>query len=786
MTLQVVLSATALRNRLNPVLDESLAPRVMAGQANWRGAHSNAAAAPCFNSVAPAAGPPDGSAMFGSRMNEWLRTIIVHEIDGWCSRNLADRFARRYTHVNDTENGKCRWGIGPEFYISSDGTAFRLIEMDPTPRLTYHAGYASAWAIGVETGHNNGGQGGDTDTHPPTSLWRALSRNPDLGVDDIPGLKAWVRDHNDDPMGTNDPNLREPVIGWWPTARYTGPWSQPQVGSMMLFSEEEYRTWALLARYLAEAYFIPRNFPLWPFAARGSELNSSDKFRGVVLADESYPMLVTNAGAPLAALGITEADLTGDTAAFQTAYGATVAGGNNGAWQAMIGAYRGLHAHSFSGDTSAHHDDHDCPGPMFDWHRFSREVWDYWWYPFDFNAAVTSTATPMRGYRKADHTTPLVEYYFDLVEASYTPRIVDGIHGAASSPTTFRLEQDSPVYALANGEIVAAWYPIDNAAVSLAFLLVRHEVYHEPWVIPAPVMAPFAALPPVVTDRIDYNQEPMTVYSLYMHLGNPAGVNFTDIMDANPDWLNRLLKRKKECDLGIAFHTADAAAAPHQISPAAWSSQAPGGGGRRPSLLSQWQTDAPALQAFVDALRGGNIAIAPAGIATPLRVILGDYLGPAGIIKMKDTVATYGVRVEVFSPTAPPATSFSNVAGVTAWNPPAGLPLTPALQYPSEWAHAPGPAEQAAFSAIGVDWQLVSWWQEVAWAMTWQAFAAGMVGASAPAPLPYDGNVYHLRPLDFMRWLNKTTWASEWYKYRVTDAAGNDVALPARPRSRRI
>ena len=42
--------------------------------------------------------------------------------------------------------------------------------------------------------------------------------------------------------------LREVVVAWLTTARYTGPWRQPQRVPEMLFSEQQYRSWALLAR----------------------------------------------------------------------------------------------------------------------------------------------------------------------------------------------------------------------------------------------------------------------------------------------------------------------------------------------------------------------------------------------------------------------------------------------------------------------------------------------------------------------------------------------------------
>ncbi len=52
--------------------------------------------------------------------------------------------------------------------------------------------------------------------------------------------------------------------------------------------------------------------------------------------------------------------------------------------------------------------------------------------------------------------------------------------------------------------------------------------------------------------------------------------------------------------------------------------------------------------------------------------------------------------------------------------------------------------------------------------------------------LPDDGVAFHYRPLEFAKWINGVTWASEWPKYQVVDAANHPVARPARPRSRRV
>src|SRR3954465_9356093 len=66
---QVTLSVSALRNRLERVLDEGPGVRVDAASVQWRGAHSNAEPAPCLCSrVATAGMPPDHPESSRSRM----------------------------------------------------------------------------------------------------------------------------------------------------------------------------------------------------------------------------------------------------------------------------------------------------------------------------------------------------------------------------------------------------------------------------------------------------------------------------------------------------------------------------------------------------------------------------------------------------------------------------------------------------------------------------------------------------------------------------------------------
>ena len=285
--------------------------------------------------------------------------------------------------------------------------------------------------------------------------------------------------------------------------------------------------------------------------------------------------------------------------------------------------------------------------------------------------------------------------------------------------------------------------------------------------------------------RLDYNTEPSTVYTLYMHLGRHNQMNFGQVDDHNPDWLNRVLIRMTECDLALPPTT------PGTLHPQlnTWSAdltQPPSETGDRPTPLDAWRTDQADYRRFLTRLAAGEVAMAPFRALldtigpTPVRVILGDYLGVAGVIRQQAGVPTFGVRVEVFSPVLLPDVFFSLVSGQTGWNPPAGV-AHPVLQYQSEWARAPSPAEAAMQQALGVDSTAVNWWSDVYVRQFWD------VGMPRTAKLPQDGRVYHYEPIDFMQWLNDLTWSSEWPKYRVTAGAPPaSVARPAAPRSRRF
>ncbi len=778
-------------------------------------------------------------------------SIMVHETDGHAvssiARNNAESWYDGYRNPHSD-------GIGPQLVISADGTVTQLVEL---PYRTNHGGFMNGTSVGIETEHLNDGRYGDYDVAPDVRAgqparkgWTPLSSaaqditgsaSAKLFVTDIPyaasthpaGYPTFASEVVVAPWATSNYQTpaREPpgklVAGMYNTLTNGGQPAPPQP-TMMIFTERQYRSWALLTRYLCEALLVPRNFPVLPHARRDHGITRSDWFKQLVLADEHFDMIVAGLSGNYhgTQLGFVATDFTSAAAAdashLTAQYTASVAAQNafvffqlngvdwkntqlNLAWLRFFDFYRGILGHAFPGNVYSQYDDHDCPGPLFDWHRFAREVWDWWWFPFDFDATHATTSVPDRPYRRANGKTPLLEYFFyDQTPAgSTTPdpylnrtTTPGGIQGAGSSPDTYRLDQNSPVYAMANGELVAACYPTAGD-VSMAFVLVRHEIYH---VLDATGVSRQNGATSAndsghggLADigRIDYDQEPSSVYSLYMHLGRPGTMSFTQVNDQNPDWLNRVLIRMAECDLALppganpsgslapplATLTADFTAPPRMNGAVA---------GTRATPLQAWQMDQISYRPFLSDLAAGDVAAAPfrashdADGPTPVRIILGDYLGVAGVIRKQANVATYGLRVEVFSPSLI-STDFTEVDNQTSWQVPAGT-SKPALKYQSEWSRVPASTDATALQNIGVDPTSVNWWPSVIMSPThWD------VGTPARAKLPRDGIVFHYKPSDFLQWINDKTWSSEWPKYKVVSGTPpTSVARPTAPRSRRF
>ncbi len=732
-----------------------------AGQAGWP------AGQPRFGNVIPASPPLPAAGQ------QDVKVVIVHGTEGWPARNKATQFVHRYTIQFEGESQvgevhpcaachgapagaaagcSCKWGIGPMYYVSNDGTIARLMSsQEDEALLTWHAEFMNDRSIGVETGNLF------NDVPAPGHGWVRVSQTP--AVEDVPGANLYLFDHHDVPQ--------EVVACWFTTAHYAGP-AREQVGAgWMLYSEAQYRAWAILARFLAEQFNVPRNLPLLPWEDPSSP-SAADNYRRIVLGDPDFDAIVS---ALPANWHMTSAAFEQNQPGFPAAYNALGAGAANLAFLQLFNTYRGFCGHKFAGG-------HECPGPVFDWHRFAREVWDWWWYPFDLVAAPPlanpTTAAPRRGYSQPDRSTPLLEHYFDddnqtdilvPLDNRHAARVRDGVLGNTSSPATWQLDPTSPVYAMANGELVAARFAHPAGAVSMSFVLVRHLIFHRT----------VGGADPVSSLRLDYDRAASTVYSLYVHIGHPAGLDLAAVNAVNPDWLNRVHVRKKECDLGGTFFSHPTH---HGIPDAAWHQPLPGQLAR-PTLDAGWQTDQVALTTFLNDLSAGNVAMAPfAAQTTPIRILLGDYLGNGGVVSNAGGAQVQGIRVEVFSPAVLPG--FTLTGAGASWDAlPPGFAGIPVQQYPSEWARALTDAEKASLTALGVDVNLATWWPGVARAMTADP---RIVAADR---LPENGQVFHYQPFDFLRWINTITWKSEWPKYEVRDAAGQAQPSPAIPRSRR-
>jgi len=751
-----------LLDRVMDLLTEDPATTVMNAVANWNGA---------------------GAGPWGDVIQD-VRTVVPHQTAGWPARSKSQEFVRRYTvrRIGANANNEvipcpncpptnqgvgaagchCLWGIGPMYYVSYDGTIARLVSSVRTDaRVTFHAGWVNSTSVGVETGNLF------RTAAPPGSGWVRVAQNP--AGDDLTGANLYLRDMHENP--------REVIACWWTTANYAGP-ARGNVGAgLMLFSEAQYRSWALLGRFFAEQFEVPRNVPLLPWASRAASVTDGDSYRRIVLADPAFDVITARLQP---AWQMNAGMFAADPAGLNAAYAALAPHGTvaNPAWTSLFTAFRGFHGHDVSGDN--HGQDHDCPGPLFDWHRFARELWDWWWYPFDVAdvppTTNMTTATTRRGYQRPDASTPLIEHYFDddnqndvlgtPLDVRHGARSRDGIQGVTSAPATWRLDQGSPVYAMANGELVAARFAQPSGVVSMSFVLVRHRIFQRT----------VGGADLVQSLRLDYDQAASTVYSLYMHIGHPADLDLTAVNTANPDWLNRVHVRWKESDLGLRFYNDPTH---HGIPTAAWNQPLPGQAAR-PALVDSWRIDQAALTTFRTDLAAGRVAMAPfANQTTPIQIILGDYLGNDGVIANENGTQIRGIRVEVFSPQVLPGFTLTG-AGASWTGLPPGFTGTPVQQFPSEWARDLSDADKTGLTALGVDVTLVTWWPATAQAM---ALDPRIIAADR---LPVDGQVFHYQPFDFLRWINKITWNSEWPKYQVLDAAGHAQAAPAQPRSRRV
>ena len=59
----------------------------------------------------------------------------------------------QFPSINTLSRTAVNQGIGPQFYVDGNGTAFKLIDIDPR-RLTWHASFLNGIAFGIENGEH--------------------------------------------------------------------------------------------------------------------------------------------------------------------------------------------------------------------------------------------------------------------------------------------------------------------------------------------------------------------------------------------------------------------------------------------------------------------------------------------------------------------------------------------------------------------------------------------------------------------------------------------------------
>jgi hypothetical protein len=662
-------------------------------------------------------------------------SVTIHGTSGWSSYGSALNSGQLLKSLGDEwrfSTSLHRWddsrGVGPQYTIDPNGTILPIIgpeDSDGDLRRTYHNEAMNSCSIGVE-------QGDFADSGAvvfPLTTNRFLIRlNESHGVtdttEDLAGMKLYALLH---PGGEEDLNLI-----WIALSTYTGPGDITNTHftnwKNSLFTDRDYRSLAVLCRFLAENNSIPRNFPTLPYASRRYDHSDPEVFRQLLLGDPTCDQianrlgidvgLVRTGGAAWAAAYNSTAHGSSDLARWKDFFGIPT----NAAGRATLPSFMGFISHFINGG-------HPCPGPYFDWHRFAREVCDWWWYPFDFTNVPREATTTARPYRQARGSTRLIDYYFDAVgsAADYAAlrRLSPSPFGLGNYEQ-FPLALQVPIHSLANGVIVAACLPTGSTTgPSNGFLLTRHEIFK----------------PDRETDtHITYDTAPTRVWSLVRFIAAP-GFDIAQVSLTNPEWLNRLVMRLKECELAVAYHTAhprlDQLNRAWDHPPIPRDPHAPPTS--VPTTGQQVARDARAYRTLADDLSTGKVVTFPrdvAGEATLVRTILGDYIGKPA--ELGD--GTFGIQIEIFSRDA--------------------LPV-------------PDRASQTVSVHTDPLWASVT--------------AAARNEASNADDLPPEGVVWSYPLASFLNWMNQITWHHEWRKYSVLDFSRSppvDAPTPARPNSR--
>lgn len=713
-----------------------------------------------------------GGSNFGELISD-LRCLVVHTNVGWWRRGVPEDAISKMKSATSHEHVTTY-----HFQITGDGTIY--ISMDlAQPRRVFHASHVNGHSLGITVLNRYS----DDPRNPNSGLKWSLSTTKQLKPattepNDLPGFKLYL---------TSDTRNSEVISSWWNTSNYNtnNYLGRNEVNDdnrtedrkfYALYNEIQYRRLALTAKYILENFSLPRNVLFLPHTKQAGINNQWDSLRRILLADENgiaiMRALFNLSKDKVRPEGITtlptDQDLHQMYLDNRKGLSASYSAGNTVPAktkyhiksQSIFKIFRGLHSHEFS------QTNRNDPGPLFDWHRFAREVSDYWWYPFDLPGTVTRIANDtinmagreFRSYRRFNENTPLLDYYWDeneneknnkTYENSQVEGIKNGVASPNASPQTFSLNANTPIYAMANGELIAARLPLQSEEISSGFVLIKHEVFHD-------TAHPIGTNPPLSSDTINYDKRPKVVYSLYMHLNPSGNIDFDRPSDNNPDWLNRTLMRYKECELGINFRNANNDTT--DFSTNRWTN--------RPPQLKQliqplsthetWLTEGPALYTFINNLKSGKTALTNNifPFDQPINIVLGDYLGDSGSIGNLRS----GVRVEIFSQ--------SHIT----------FDVKPVNRSTDGWL----PINEKNISQWYVsEWQEKDWWRAIIWYLSLRNDLETNEKISNRA-------IYHYHPFEFINWINEVTWKHEWPKYKVKDVNDNLITRPARPKTRRI
>jgi hypothetical protein len=673
---------------------------------------------------------PDGG-HFGDAIDP-TQSVVIHGTGGWPSHASAGNFRGHYDCTNYWDySERFGWhdvrGIGPQYFVDPNGTAYSLIGPEKfagSPLVTWHAEEMNGLSVGIE--NSDVADSGSTPTDAGNAkYWSPLS----TATEDLAGRKAYLLLHP-----ASDPDAA--IIWRAVLPHYVGAGDLNAAGTAvntefggwknMLFTERNYRSLALLCRVIAATLGIPKNFPLFPYLTRAHDCRSEVLFRQMLLADPACDAIATKLGTTTAAVRANDAAYTEwfHDADYTRTYrdGSTQA--RNNRWTSYFGVdrdgstkstpcFKGFISHAINGD-------HPCPGPMFDWYRLAREVWDSWWYPFDLLGGSSTPVAAPRPYRAARRNTPVIDYYWDAGETSAA---FEQVREPATSPSPFtpypdrfRIAGATQVHALANGVIVAARVPNATSSTNPGFLLTRHEVYSRSLVGTGDM-------------PLDYDHPPTIVWSLISYL-SPAGARFDQLTNANPEWLNRAIIRASECRLTVDFWNANHLGTTKPLL-GAGVSYTPVREAPATATGEQINLDGDAYRSLLDGLASATVRLFPleSGDVTPVRLILGDFIGTPGEM----SPGVNGIQIEIFS---------------------------------KEELPVPGAIHRAA-SVAGE-----SWYKAACTSLRHE----GSVGKDLPA----DGNAWHYPVMSFLDWLNPITWKSEWLLHGIKAADGSPAPAPAR------